>query len=276
MKNFSDLRVSLYNQGKAKIAKSFEKAAKEGRRALICYYPFGFPDIDISIEIINALSRVADLVEIGIPFSDPTADGPIIQEAYELALKNKATLNSFLSNLNKIDLGSPAVLMSYLNPIYQVGLKKISDAVFEKNINGFIVPDLPAEEKKKLFSSRKSRLPIVLLASPTDSDERILFIAKETEGFLYLVSSLGVTGLRDKFEDKIFKMADKLKKEVKTYIAVGFGVSNPEHINRLKKHFEGIIVGSALINVVRQAGNLTQAKNKLIKFVSTLKEQTAL
>lgn len=244
---------TLLSKGKYEILSIFDAAKKEGRSVFICYFPFGFPDINTSLCIINEISKQADLVEIGIPFTDPTADGKTIQNAYKVALKNGANIITFIENLDNLKLHCPGILMSYLNPIYQFGIEELSYRISRKGIYGFIFPDLPLEEKVKHFSKPNcQRLPINLLVSPNDSILRAIEIAKESEGFVYMISSLGVTGARDRFDQRIFKIAQEVKKSTECYLAVGFGISNPEQARQLGSVFDGIIIGSALVSLIKQ------------------------
>ncbi|MCX7831960.1 MAG: tryptophan synthase subunit alpha [Actinobacteria bacterium] len=275
MKHSLKSEQTLINKGKYEILRKFEIAKKEGRSALICYYPFGFPDIPTSLDIINEISKQADLVEIGIPFTDPTADGKTIQNAYEIALKNGANINTFIENLNHLKLQCPGILMSYLNPVYQFGIEELSLRISKKGISGFIFPDLPLEEKVRHFNKINcKRLPINLLVSPNDSLLRAIKIAKETEGFVYLVSSLGVTGARDRFDKRIFNIAQEVKKSLDCYLAVGFGISNPEQVRELGSTFDGIIIGSALVSIIEYKKRSDNDFKELKDFLNKVKNNT--
>lgn len=258
------------------LKEAFLKAKNERRTALILFFPFGFPNIPESIRYINLLSEHADIVEIGLPFSDPVADGLTIQEAYEVALKNGANIYSFLNNLEKLSLNSNGLFMSYLNPVFKFGVEKLSKVIFKKNLTGFVFPDLPMEEKARLFSKVKQRLPVVLLSAPTDDKERIKLISKASEGFIYLVSSLGVTGTRKSFEEDVFRFAKVIKEYRSKFVSIGFGISSSEHVRKFKNHFDGIIVGSALVKIVAGAHTQKEAASDLIDFVSELKKETYL
>lgn len=269
--------TSIYGKSIKDIEKAFLRASEQKRRCVVLFFPFGFPDIGASIEILNALGDVADILEIGIPFTDPVADGALIQEAYQIALEGGASLPVFLKNLDKVKAKSVSILMSYLNPVVQAGLEQVSRKAFEAGIRGFIFPDLPVEEKLRWFNrNKKNRLPVVLLASVTDSPERISLIAGETEGFLYFVSSLGVTGLRDSIDTSFAKKFVESEANKKVRTCVGFGISKPEHIRELKRYFDGIILGSALIKIVREAGSLSVAKRNLQDFVEEVKREASV
>jgi tryptophan synthase alpha chain len=239
---------------------------------LIAFYPFGYPDLQSSLEIIEKLSEIADLVEIGLPFTDPTADGPTIQGAYELALKQGASLSKLLQSLEVLRLKSPALIMSYANPVFRYGIELLSKKVLTHGIVGFIIPDLPVEEKNYLLEQKDNRLPVVLLASPIDSPQRIEFIARSTEGFLYLVTSLGVTGVRDSFDALIFDLSERVKSKVRIPIAAGFGISSPNQVRYLAPHFEAFIVGSAIIKLVESSGKQEERLMLLEPFLKSLKE----
>lgn len=251
---------------------AFQQLEQEGRCGLIVYYPFGYPDIESSIRLINEISKIADLVEIGIPFTDPTADGPIIQAAYDKALKKGASLYAFLEAINRLNLKAPAVLMSYANPVFKVGLEQLSEKLLPAGIGGFIVPDLPAEEKLRLLRKKAARLPVVLLASPTDSLERTMFIARASEGFLYFVTALGVTGMRESFEEKIFDVVKKIKAKISLPVAAGFGISRPEQVARFAPYFDAVIVGSAVIKTLEEEETLSSGISSVKRFLKKLKE----
>lgn len=274
MMRISGLTTTIYDKSVEEIENAFLKAHEQQRRCLVLFFPFGFPDIDASIEIINSLSQTADVLEIGIPFSDPVADGVLIQDAYENAIERGAGLPVFFENLDKLKLKSVSLMMSYLNPVVQAGVERVSQMVFKAGIRGFVFPDLPVEEKMRWFSRRKKhRLPVVLLASVTDSKERLTLIAKETEGFLYFVSSLGVTGLRDQIDTSFSKTLEEARIRERARTCVGFGISKPEHIRELKEIFDGIILGSALIKIVKEAGSISEAKRSLIQFAEEIKRE---
>lgn len=152
----SGLTTTIYDKSVEEIENAFLKAYEQQRRCLVLFFPFGFPDIDASIEIINSLSQTADVLEIGIPFSDPVADGVLIQEAYENAIERGAGLPVFFENLDKLKLKSVSLMMSYLNPVVQAGVERVSQMVFKAGIRGFVFPDLPVEEKMRWFSRRKN------------------------------------------------------------------------------------------------------------------------
>lgn len=272
MKSSLESSNTLFNRGLSLIQKIFRRLEQEGRCGLIVYYPFGYPDIESSIKLINELSKIADLVEIGIPFTDPTADGPTIQAAYEQALKKEASLPVFLRLLDRLNLHAPAVLMSYANPVFKFDLELLSKRLLAAGISGFIIPDLPAEEKTHLLAGRTDRLPVVLLASPTDSLKRAAYIARVSEGFLYLVTALGVTGIRDSFEERIFEMAKKVRVEIGLPVAAGFGISKPEQVARFAPYFDAVIVGSAVIKKVQEQDNFRSGLISVKRFLKELKE----
>jgi tryptophan synthase alpha chain len=231
---------------------------------LIAFYPFGYPDLQSSLEIIEKLSEIADLVEIGLPFTDPTADGPTIQGAYELALKQGASLSKLLQSLEVLRLKSPALIMSYANPVFRYGIELLSKKVLTHGVVGFIIPDLPAEEKNHLLEQKDNRLP--------DSPQRVEFIARSTEGFLYLVTSLGVTGVRDSFDALIFDLSERVRSKIRIPTAAGFGISSPNQVRYLAPHFDAFIVGSAIIKLVESSGKQEERLMLLEPFLKSLKE----
>lgn len=220
----------------------------------------------------------ADMIEIGIPFSDPTAEGPVIQTASTRALSTGVKIDDIFDMVRRLRTGNdaitiPLVFMTYVNPIYVYGCEKFFAYCEEVNIAGVIVPDMPFEEKGELqhFAS-KHGVEVVSLIAPT-SENRIEMIAKEAEGFVYCVSSLGVTGMRSEIKTDIKSIVDTIRKYTDIPVAVGFGISTPEQAAAMAKVSDGAIVGSAIVKIVAEHGD--KADDVLFDYVKAMKAAVA-
>ncbi|HJX69524.1 MAG TPA: tryptophan synthase subunit alpha [Dehalococcoidia bacterium] len=223
-------------------------------KALIAYLTVGYPSVDMTLEIVPALADWGcDLVELGIPFSDPLADGTTIQKASYQALQNKVTPRLCLeiaSQLRqKVDI--PLVFMTYYNPVFSFGLEAFCQASAEAGIDGLIIPDLPPEEGAELEASAGERgLDLIYLLTPTSSEKRITLVAKRSRGFIYLVSLTGVTGARKTLPADLEEFVTRVRKRTSLPLCVGFGISTPEQARRVARIADGIIVGSRLIQLL--------------------------
>lgn len=217
----------------------------------------------------------ADMIEIGIPFSDPTAEGPVIQAASTRALSTGVKINDIFDMVRRLRTGAdaitiPLVFMTYLNPIYVYGREKFFSLCEEVNISGVIVPDMPFEEKRELQSYANAHgVEVVSLIAPT-SENRIEMIAKEAEGFVYCVSSLGVTGMRSEIKTDIGAIVDSIRKYTDIPVAVGFGISTPEQAEKMASLSDGAIVGSAIVKIVAERGD--KADDAIYDYVKSMKE----
>ena len=232
-----------------RIEKVFEK------KAFIPFITGGDPDIKTTEKLIIALEEAgADLIEIGIPFSDPVAEGVVIQEAYMRALSSGCTADKLFDMIKRVrnKVNIPLVFMTYINPIYTYGKERFMKGCKQCGIDGVIVPDLPFEEKDEIDSvCDKYGISLVSLIAPT-SGERIEKIAKEAKGFLYCVSSLGVTGVRSEINSNIEEMINHVKKVSSIPCAIGFGISTPEQAHEMSNIADGIIVGSAIVRLIAE------------------------
>ena len=242
----------------------FEKLAKKGEKALICYVVGGYPDIDTSKEIVGTLIESgADIIEIGIPFSDPMADGPIIQTASLKALARGITplaCFSFVKEMKKKYSNTPFLFMTYSNIVFANNPKNFLSAAKKNSIDGFIIPDLNIEESQEYVQIAKQlELATVFLSAPNTTKKRLEEIASFSTGFVYMVSIFGTTGSRSKFEKYTYDAVSKTKeitKGLKIPLAVGFGISNPKDgKNILKSGADGIIVGSSLLKLILENEN---------------------
>ncbi|MFI3116018.1 MAG: tryptophan synthase subunit alpha [Clostridia bacterium] len=233
------------------------KKAFENGKAFVGFITCGFPNIDVTEKIIYEMAENgADLIELGIPFSDPTAEGPVIQNANEIALKNGVTTDKIFDLVEKVRKNTdvPMVFMTYANVVFSYGIEKFVKKSAELKMDGIILPDIPFEEKEEFSSVCKEYgLDFISLIAPT-SKNRIEMIAKEASGFVYCVSSLGVTGTRSNISTDVKIMVDTVKKHTDIPCAVGFGISNESQAKEISQCADGVIVGSAIIKICEQYG----------------------
>ena len=234
-----------------KISEAFGK----GRAALMPYFTVGYPDFETSLDVIEACVEAgADLMELGMPFSDPLADGPTIQHSTQVALENGITVVRCLEAVKELrsrGVAIPLILMGYINPILAYGLGKFVTEAAQAGANGFIIPDLPPEEAGEMGSrSRQLGLDLIFLLPPNSSDERMQFVTQQSSGFVYLVSVLGITGERAALPVELAQFVRRVRKHTEKPLAVGFGISTPEQAAAVGEIADGIIVGSALIKAV--------------------------
>jgi tryptophan synthase alpha chain len=248
---------------------------KKGKNILSIYFTAGYPYLDSTSVIINELqkSRV-DMLEIGIPFSDPLADGKTIQESSETALKNGMSLKLLFEQLKNVrkTIDMPLLLMGYLNPVLQYGVKNFCKKCREIDIDGVIIPDLPVQEYlddyKEIFDEHN--LNNIFLITPQSSDERIRWIDKNSNGFIYAVSSFSITGNKLEINERKKNYFEKIRQmNLKNPIMIGFGISDKNSFEFACEYANGAIIGSAFINAIKESKNL----NKSIKnFISTIKK----
>ncbi len=234
-----------------RIEKKFNQLRKENRKALIGYFTAGFPDFETSIKVIlRSVKAGIDIVEIGIPFSDPIADGPIIQHTSNVALKKGMNLEKVFSLCRILEksISVPYLLMTYYNPVYKYGLEKFTQKAEKVGISGLIVPDLPFEESIPLKKCLKEKnIFLINFLTPFTPFERGKNIVKNSNGFVYFITMAGVTGTKKKFDYEMFKIIEKYKKIKDIPFAAGFGISSISQIKRIKKYFDGVIIGSYLL-----------------------------
>ncbi len=253
-----------------RIDRIFFDLRKKGKKAFIAFITVGDPNLAITTKLVLELEkRGVDIIELGVPFSDPLADGPTIQASSQRALKNRITLKKVLKLVKDLRKSSdvPLALMTYYNPIFRYGQDKfIRDAV-QAGLDGVIVPDLPPEEARVLTGlARKHKFDIIFFLSPTSSLNRIKLIAKASKGFIYYVSLTGVTGARKRLPKDLLENLKTIKTFTTKPVCVGFGISRPEQVAKLAKVADGVIVGSAIVEVIEK--NV----NKVGNFVSKLAE----
>ena len=255
----------------------FHGLEKENRKALIPYFTSGFPNQNTFMDLVVRAndSGTVDLMEIGIPFSDPLADGPSIQFSSQKALQNKITVEKSLNLLSDISrkINRPLVIMSYLNPLLQYSLEKFLGDATEIGISGLIIPDLVIEEGKEIESkSKKLNLDLIYLLAPTTNGRRRKEIVKRSQGFIYLVSVTGVTGSKIILSPYLKKYIQAVKSSTSQPLCVGFGISNPKQAGQVAKLADGVIVGSAIVEIIRKEKSSKAISVQVIKFIGDLRK----
>ncbi|MCH5300367.1 MAG: tryptophan synthase subunit alpha [Ruminococcus sp.] len=245
------------------------KDAFKNGKAFIPFITAGDPNLDVTKELILAMDKSgADIIEIGIPFSDPVAEGIVIQQADERALSAGTTTDKIFDMVKEVSPQCNCALafMTYINPIYVYGVDKFMENCSKCGVSAVIVPDVPFEEKSELAPAcEKFGIDLISLIAPTSKD-RIETIAKEAQGFLYCVSSMGVTGVRSEITTNIGEMIETVKKVSDIPCAVGFGISTPKQAEDMAKYADGVIVGSAIVKIVAQYGeNSVQPVSEYVK-----------
>ena len=260
---------NVSQSGIERIAEAFARARADGRRAaLMPYLMGGFPDLGISGQIIRAyVEGGADLIELGVPFSDPLADGPVIHQAATAALRSGATVQGVLDAARDVAGEVPIVAMCYANPIYARGVERFLDALLAAQICGLIVPDLPLEEAGELGQHCDSRgLALVPLVAPTTPEDRLGLIGAGARGFVYAVSSVGTTGERGSLEDRLSGIVARTAACTEVPVAVGFGIGTPEQVGQAAEAgADGVIVGSRLVRAAAEAENPVAEAAKLVR-----------
>ena len=236
----------------SKIAAAFDHG-----KAFIAFITCGDPDLDTTGRVVrSAVENGADLIELGIPFSDPTAEGPVIQEANLRALRAGTTTDRIFAFVKELrtDVAVPMVFMTYANVIFSYGAEKFISTCAEIGIDGLILPDLPFEEKDEFLPlCRQYGVDLISLIAPT-SENRVAMITREAEGFIYLVSSLGVTGTRSEITTDLAPIIQTIRENAKVPVAIGFGISTPEQAKKMAAISDGAIVGSAIEKILAQHG----------------------
>jgi len=250
----------------------------ENKPSLVAYITCGDPDLRTSRDVaLAAINAGAEVIELGVPFSDPVADGPVIQRASERALRNGVSLEQVLKLAQEIRKQSDAglIVFSYLNPILRMGLQKFVDTAADAGVDGALVTDLPVEEAGEyLRLMRKGKLATVFLAAPTSTDDRLKRIGEGSTGFIYAISRTGITGARKDLTEDAHTLVKRLRKFTNLPIAVGFGISSREHVSAVGEFADAAVVGSAIVQTIEQnPGKEAQAVAEFIEQLSAVSHQ---
>ena len=262
-----------------RIDKKFKELKSMNQKALICYVVAGYPDIRASEDIITSLiNGGADIIEIGIPFSDPIADGSTIQDAIQNSLMSGTTPDMCLelaSRIRKTFPDIPLIIMTYSNILFRKGYIQFAQQAKKSGIDGLIIPDIPIEEAKEYLDAvKKAGMSTIFLVSPNTSEKRLKIISKFCTGFLYVISIFGTTGERKGFDEYTIQSIKRVKKVISDNLplAVGFGISNPQHVRyMINAGADGVIIGSAIIKKIKEIENKELLLNTLNKFAYEMK-----
>jgi len=269
--------MPLAQPNSSRISKRFAELRTSGELGVVAYITAGDPSLDSTLKFVRALAEAgADVVELGVPFSDPLADGPTIQRASERALQSGTTLASVIDLVRRIRQSSspanevPLVLFSYYNPILQMGLEKFASAAASAGTDGVLATDLTPEDYRRILAAYQ--LDTIFLGAPTSTDDRLAKIAACSSGFLYLISRTGVTGAKDALPDDLPALLRRARGVTQLPIAVGFGISLPGHVSVLGGLADAAVVGSALVSEIAKAKSIDAAAAALAERVRSFKE----
>ena len=244
-----------------RIAETFSELQRQGRKGLIPFITAGDPDLASTAEILVELSRAgASLIELGVPFSDPMADGPVIQRASERALKHGIGITGFLGLVKDFRKTSqtPLILFSYFNPLLQFGLKRLAQEAKAAGVDGVLVTDLSPEEAGEFESElRANDLDMIFLIAPTSTDERLKLVAQHARGFIYAVSRAGVTGVRTNVSAEAEKLVNRMRRFSSLPIAVGFGISTADQVKDVQRYADAVVIGSAIVSEIERLEGAT-------------------
>lgn len=258
-----------------RIEKKFRYLRENNQKALITYITAGDPDLGVTKQLVLEMEKQgADIVEIGIPYSDPVADGPVIQRAAQRALSKKIKIKDIMNVVRELreQTQVPLLYLVYFNCIFQYGVEKFISDCAKVGIDGLIIPDLPYEESMDVREiGMQYDVNIIPLIAPTSSG-RIKKIVQNAKGFIYCISSTGVTGVRNNFRTDLLAFMNEIDKYTDIPKAIGFGISSPEHIRELKHFCDGLIVGSAIVKIVEKYKDSDELTGRIGNFVKELKE----
>ncbi|CAL4944869.1 unnamed protein product [Urochloa decumbens] len=260
------------------VSQTMSRLMAQGKTAFIPYITAGDPDLATTAAALRLLDACgADVIELGMPFSDPYADGPVIQASAARALASGTTTDAVLAMLNEVtpELSCPVVLFSYFNPIVRRGIADFAAAAKEAGVRGLIVPDLPYAATCALRSeAMKNNLELVRLTTPATPEERMKEITKASEGFVYLVSVNGVTGPRANVSTRVESLIQEVKQVTDKPVAVGFGISTPEHVKQIAEWgADGVIIGSAMVKLLGEAASPNEGLKRLEEYARTMKNE---
>jgi len=259
----------------SKLDRTFEQLRQRGEKALIAYVMAGDPSLKDTEQLVVELEQAgADIIELGVPFSDPIADGPVIQQAAERALRSGTTLRSILSMVTRLRARTkiPLVLMAYYNNIHAFGPERFCQEAAQAGIDGLILPDMPPDEAGPLKGpAAAAGLPLIFLLAPTSTAERRTFVARQSQGFVYYVSLTGITGAKLRNVADVGKNVEKIRKITHVPVAVGFGVATPEDAANVAAIADGVIVGSAIVKLIAAHRQNPEMVKHVAEFVRSLK-----
>jgi len=260
----------------SRITSTFSSLKERGEKALIPFVTVGDPDLEATADLVFEMEEQgANLIELGIPFSDPLADGPIIQKASQRALRQRISLRKAVEFVSQLRQRTeiPLIFLTYFNPIFQYGEEAFVKDAVEAGVDGVIIPDLPPEEAGSLIEeSEKRGFDTIFLLAPTSTEERITLISRVSRGFLYYVSLTGVTGVRDQLRSDIAEKLGEIRRISEKPLAVGFGVSTPEQARLIASWADGVAVGSAVVRVIEEHLGSRDLVKHVGTFVKQLKE----
>ncbi len=258
-----------------RIDQKFKTLKIKKKKAFIAFITAGYPNLNITRKLVLEFAKIGvDIIELGVPFSDPLADGPIIQEASQVALKRGVNLNDIFNLVKKVrkDIDIPLCLMTYYNPIFCFGEERFVKKASVSGVDGVIIPDLPPEEGCSFIKlANKFNLDTIFFLSPTSTKARIKFISGVSRGFIYYVSLTGVTGPRQHLPADLINNLKMIKKNTDKPVCVGFGISNVQQVKEIYKIADGVIVGSAIINKIKDNIGRPDLAKRVSKFVCSLK-----
>ena len=246
-----------------------------GNKALVAFFTAGDPDLSASKEIFSVIEKSgADIIEIGVPFSDPLADGPVIQASAHRSLQNGTTLKKIIALVKDIRSQSqlPIVLMSSFNPIFVYGQKEFVEDAVNAGVDGVILPDLPPEEAEEFLGfANEKKLDMIFLLAPTSTPDRIQMIGEVSKGFIYYVSLTGTTGTKEALAKNLKEKVSAIKSKVKLPVLVGFGISGPEQAQEAAECSDGVIIGSAIVKLIESHSDPEERNRKVSEFISGIK-----
>jgi len=259
-----------------RIEKAFTHLKQQGRKGFILFITAGDPDLSTTEQILIELARAgATLIELGVPFSDPMADGPVIQRASERALKNSFGLEDLFDMIARArkQIDTPIILFSYFNPLLQFGLKSLAERARNCGLDGVLVTDLIPEESAEFEAElRANNLEMIFLVAPTSTDERLKIVAEHAGGFVYAVSRAGVTGTRETVSAEAEKLVTRMRRFTSLPIAVGFGISNVEQVRDVQRYADAVVVGSAIVAEMERLDGAADLAQQIGEFARALNQ----
>jgi tryptophan synthase alpha chain len=258
----------------SRIAESFARLKQDGKKGFIPFITAGDPDLETTRELILELDRVgATVIELGVPFSDPMADGPVIQRASERALRHNFGLTEILQTVAEVRKQTevPIVLFSYFNPLLQFGIERLAGEGKAAGVDGILVTDLAPEEAGRFAAMlRAHEIDMIFLVAPTSTDERLKMVAERASGFIYAVSRTGVTGAREQMSVESEKLVTRVRQFSGLPVAVGFGISKPEQVADVWRYADAAVVGSAIVGEIEKAQSAAEAVSRVGRFAREL------